>query len=401
MSIEAYPSPNGVLTSLIWRKTAAGGETSLSGYDNASQALSYTPGQEQVYLNGILLVRGSDYTATNGTSVTGLTALAADDFVQINCYNNFSVASVPAASITGEVTNSQITSLATTKLTGTITNAQLAGSIANDKLANSSITINGSAVALGGSATIAGGSAQDTAPSSPTEGQLWLDTDGTLATTAFVEKSTLTTTGDLFYASSANTPARLGIGSTSQVLTVSGGLPVWSAPAAGGMTLLSTTTLSGASSITISSISQDYNELHIYIYGVTNNTTYGVLFCTAYNGATALNASGYRPTQLTSGYIDFARSTSSGFRLSDDANSYFTRDRTNANNAWKVIFANYASTTSPKPLQSFGTFMNSDGEQSAYSNTGGIWDTSAVNSIVVSNSGGTFSAGTVKIYGVK
>ena len=50
--IDQYPPANGVLTSLIWRKTAAGGETSLSGYDNASQALSYTPGQEQVYLNG-------------------------------------------------------------------------------------------------------------------------------------------------------------------------------------------------------------------------------------------------------------------------------------------------------------------------------------------------------------
>ena len=36
---------------------------------------------------------------------------------------------------------------------GTITNAKLAGSIANDKLANSSITINGSAVSLGGSVT--------------------------------------------------------------------------------------------------------------------------------------------------------------------------------------------------------------------------------------------------------
>ena len=103
MSIEAYPSPNGVLTSLIWRKTASGSETSLSGYDNNNQALSYTPGQEQVYLNGILLVRGEDYTATNGTSITNLSALAADDYVQINCYNNFSVASVPSTSINGEI----------------------------------------------------------------------------------------------------------------------------------------------------------------------------------------------------------------------------------------------------------------------------------------------------------
>ena len=56
-------------------------------------------------------------------------------------------------------------------------------------------------------------------------------------THAYVEKSTLTTTGDLVYASAANTPARLGIGSTGQVLTVSGGVPAWSAPASGGKIL--------------------------------------------------------------------------------------------------------------------------------------------------------------------
>ena len=39
----------------------------------------------------------------------------------------------------------------------------------------------------------------------------------------------MTTTGDTIYSSSGSTPARLGIGSTGQVLTVSGGLPAWSA----------------------------------------------------------------------------------------------------------------------------------------------------------------------------
>lgn len=39
----------------------------------------------------------------------------------------------------------------------------------------------------------------------------------------------LTTTGDTFYASSGGTPARLGIGSTDQVLKVSGGVPTWGA----------------------------------------------------------------------------------------------------------------------------------------------------------------------------
>lgn len=43
--------------------------------------------------------------------------------------------------------------------------------------------------------------------------------------------STMTTTGDILYASAANTPARLGIGSTDQILKVSGGVPVWATPA--------------------------------------------------------------------------------------------------------------------------------------------------------------------------
>jgi hypothetical protein len=46
-------------------------------------------------------------------------------------------------------------------------------------------------------------------------------------------KSTLSTTGDIYYASAANTPARLGIGSTGNVLTVASGIPSWTAPAAG------------------------------------------------------------------------------------------------------------------------------------------------------------------------
>ena len=42
-----------------------------------------------------------------------------------------------------------------------------------------------------------------------------------------IAKTLTTTTGDIIYASGANTPARLGIGSTSQVLSVSGGVPAW------------------------------------------------------------------------------------------------------------------------------------------------------------------------------
>jgi hypothetical protein len=46
----------------------------------------------------------------------------------------------------------------------------------------------------------------------------------------------LTTTGDTYYASAAGTPARLGIGSTSQVLTVAAGVPSWATPSGGSFT---------------------------------------------------------------------------------------------------------------------------------------------------------------------
>lgn len=59
-----------------------------------------------------------------------------------------------------------------------------------------------------------------------------------------------TTLGDIAYRSStANTKTRLAIGSTGQVLTVSGGVPVWAAPAGGGKVLqvVSATTTTSAS----------------------------------------------------------------------------------------------------------------------------------------------------------
>jgi len=47
-----------------------------------------------------------------------------------------------------------------------------------------------------------------------------------------------TTLGDIEYRSAtANTNTRLGIGSTGNVLTVSGGVPIWAAPAGGGKVL--------------------------------------------------------------------------------------------------------------------------------------------------------------------
>jgi hypothetical protein len=61
---------------------------------------------------------------------------------------------------------------------------------------------------------------------------------GTSVDTTTKNLNPSTTLGDIEYRSStANTNTRLGIGSTGNVLTVSGGVPVWSAPAGGGKVL--------------------------------------------------------------------------------------------------------------------------------------------------------------------
>ena len=75
-----------------FRYTATAGQTSVSGTDDNGLTLSYLAGKEQVYLNGVLLARTSDYTATNGTSITSLAALAVNDIVEIITFTAFDLA---------------------------------------------------------------------------------------------------------------------------------------------------------------------------------------------------------------------------------------------------------------------------------------------------------------------
>jgi hypothetical protein len=77
-----------------YRYTASGGETSESGPDDNGLTLSYIVGKEQVYLNGVLLVRSTDYVATNGTSISSLAALTAGDILEIITFTAFDLANV-------------------------------------------------------------------------------------------------------------------------------------------------------------------------------------------------------------------------------------------------------------------------------------------------------------------
>ena len=63
----------------------------------------------------------------------------------------------------------------------------------------------------------------------------------------------MTTTGDTIYSSSGSTPARRAIGTTGQVLTVSGGVPTWATPSAGKIIQVITTSTATSTNLTTTS----------------------------------------------------------------------------------------------------------------------------------------------------
>ena len=78
--------------------TASGSETSVTTADDG-RPVAYTVGQVSVYLNGVRLVEGSgkDFQATNGSSITGLSALTASDVIEVVALSTFSPADAVSA----------------------------------------------------------------------------------------------------------------------------------------------------------------------------------------------------------------------------------------------------------------------------------------------------------------
>jgi hypothetical protein len=204
-----------------------------------------------------------------------------------------------------------------------------------------------------------------------------------------------TTLGDIEYRSStANTNTRLGIGSSGQVLSVSGGVPAWTTPAGGGgMTLLSTTTLSGGST-TVSSIDQTYRNLEIIIFGLTNSTSSSEFYLEPKAESALCDTTG-----TIGGSLISSAGTNDAARISLKA----TVNRTDANNIWNVTFFNYASTTSYKSFIGSGSFTSTSPVAGSRGvNFGGSFKSNtAITSMVFNNTGETMTAGTVLIYGVK
>jgi hypothetical protein len=205
------------------------------------------------------------------------------------------------------------------------------------------------------------------------------------ATTA--DQTPLTTKGDLFGFDTAD--ARIPIGTNGHILTADStqslGLK-WAAPAAGGgMTLLSTTTLSGSSSVTVSGISSAYNDLHILIqnpYQAAANGDLYVYFAQSMFIINIYTTSVAESTQIRGQVL-----------LGNTSRP--------ANNNYCIIIKNYADATFGKPVMYWG---NASANNDSTFGAGVIRDTSAISQFTIEDPSGlntNFSGGQIQVYGVK
>ena len=200
--------------------------------------------------------------------------------------------------------------------------------------------------------------------------------------------------GDLLAGTAADTIDRIAVGANDTVLTADSSTATglkWATPASGGgMTLISTTTLSGAS-ITLSSIPQTYNNLQLVIRNFLPATDSRNLFL-RFNGDSsatynyALNGEADNQS-FSATRIHFIRESDNTVDRSFGVATLF--DYTNTT-TWKLgeIYSMGVHTTTT-------TNFNLESGMCAFGQT------SAITSIVLSPETGNFTSGTAYLYGVK
>jgi hypothetical protein len=93
-------SSSGSVSLILYEYTATSGQTTFSGSDDNSATLSYSVGNIQVVMNGVIL-DPSDFTATSGTSVVLASGAATGDLLNIYAFKSFTVSDTVSASSGG------------------------------------------------------------------------------------------------------------------------------------------------------------------------------------------------------------------------------------------------------------------------------------------------------------
>jgi hypothetical protein len=212
----------------------------------------------------------------------------------------------------------------------------------------------------------------------------------------------ITTAGDLLYGTAADTVARLGIGTASQVLAVNSGAtaPEWVTPAGGGAnwSLLNSggTALTGAATITVTGIS-NADKIKILIKDAST-TSAGEEISFRLNTDSGSNYNFY------GGTFEIASTYSAGNFYKQTAENQSSQVLAlMSNNAGSAVSANVdisgCNSSGLKMYSSQGFANNATGNGQRQWVGGGYWNNSAtVTSVSIVSSGSNFDAGTVFIY---
>lgn len=209
------------------------------------------------------------------------------------------------------------------------------------------------------------------------------------------------TTGDLLYASGTNTLAKRGIGTTGQVLTVSGGVPTWSTPASGGAyTQLATGTFSGTV-VTLSSISSSYQNLVLVISGATWGTGTNDIGIRFNNDATSIYKEYVTGARGTSGSAQNAEVWNASGENIGRVQLGSAWNNTNGKNHHVMTFKDYATAKYPV-VEWQGVYENAAGFVSLGLGTWTYDSSSVISRLDIQTSATfTFTGGTYTLYGVK
>jgi hypothetical protein len=199
--------------------------------------------------------------------------------------------------------------------------------------------------------------------------------------------------GDLIGATAADTPARLAVGTNGQVLTAdsaeSTGMK-WATPTSGGMTVLATGTMSGGS-VSLTSIPSGYVNLVLQVTG----------FYGSVDSKTAIRFNNDATANYNANAGNIATNDNFGA-------SYFNanseQDNSSGKSTLEITIPAYTNTTSWKIAKCIA--LTNNGTTPAnfnYLQTVGFWgSTSAITRIdMLPEAGGSYSAGTYTLYGVK
>jgi len=198
--------------------------------------------------------------------------------------------------------------------------------------------------------------------------------------------------GDLISATAADTPARLAVGANDTVLTADSSTATglkWAASATGGMTLLDSGTLSGASTTT-ATLSGSYKDLYVVVRNVRPATD-GAYFVWRYNSDANTRYAYSTGNTGTSTFAD----TYLGFNPAIDNGA--------STGLGLISIPDYANTTTWK-----NTYWNSSSNNTTtntsvdFARGTGIYNqTGAITSITFLLVSGNFTSGNYYVYGVK